>query len=294
MPTNDPACALPAIGREGAWATCWLGAGVWDGWRAMAYDDALLDWAREQSLWPSLALARAYAWREPTLSLGTHQPVKDVSALRARFAQRLARGELQWTRRPTGGRAILHDGDASFSVISNAPACLRLSVADSYRVFCRIEAHALEALGVKAQTAEAIQTSQSAPTAPAGHRPSGAYMRSPACFETRTQTDLLDGSGRKISGSAQLRRAGGLLQQGTIFLPGGIPLDAFARAFSQAFEAAWPTAERIPEARITQCPRFQALWAARLDDYAAQSDRLLITDPGPGGPPAPAPRRDPI
>jgi lipoate-protein ligase A len=109
-------------------------------------------------------------------------------------------------RRPTGGRAILHGQDISYAFITNAPDILRLSLKASYAIYAGLTQRAFEQLGIQSRFADS-----------AGSRD---YLRSPVCFETHTSSDLVTVKGQKISGSAQLRRSGGLLQHGAAFLDG--------------------------------------------------------------------------
>src|SRR5438105_3962404 len=73
----------------------------------MALDEALMAYARETGTW----VLRVYSWSSPTLSLGRNQ--------RARGGYdptRLAQQHIDVVRRPTGGRAILHDREITYSV----------------------------------------------------------------------------------------------------------------------------------------------------------------------------------
>ncbi|HKW51164.1 MAG TPA: hypothetical protein VJQ53_05455, partial [Candidatus Eisenbacteria bacterium] len=79
----------------------------------MAIDGALLEWAASG---PSRAVFRTYAWSRPTLSLGRAEPYPagwDVGALEA--------AEVDVVRRPTGGDAVLHDGELTFAVAASLP-----------------------------------------------------------------------------------------------------------------------------------------------------------------------------
>lgn len=233
---------------------CWLGAGVWPGEQAMAFDDALLAWLCQQpTMAPPVLLARTYQWQRPTVSLGVHQPTADHPRLQARFC-RVSTGPLMWVRRPTGGRAILHDRDISFSFVCNAPALLQGRVADSYRVLCGLLAQTLQAMGIDARPC----------TQPPRDRD---YTRSPICFETHTASDLFGANGQKVSGGAQLRRAGGLLHQGTVFLePFGVSGDAFSQALEATVRRALGPAA-LCQTAVTQDAAFQALLTARHHAY---------------------------
>src|SRR5437762_2701634 len=73
----------------------------------MALDEALMVYARETGSW----VLRVYSWSSPTLSLGRHQKARGGYDL-----TRLAEHRIDVVRRPTGGRAILHDREITYSV----------------------------------------------------------------------------------------------------------------------------------------------------------------------------------
>lgn len=161
------------------------GAGAWN----MALDQALLEQAAAGDAAPIL---RFYSWQQPTLSLGRlQQPGQEL-------LRRCADLGVPAVRRPTGGAAILHYHEVTFSII--APAHGLGSVMESYRVFARAIAAGLRRLRVEAQLMELGQT---------------APRKGLLCFAAPAQCDLEVG-GRKLLGSAQARHAGVLLQQNSL------------------------------------------------------------------------------
>lgn len=222
-----------------------------DGVAQMALDEALLEWVRHQAD-PAL-ITRTYTWSEPTLSLGVHQPERDYPDLARTYGSHIR----AVVKRPTGGRAILHGKDVSFAFITNDPAILKQRLADSYGHFTGFVRRALKALGVPVEeTAEATGT---------------GYLRSPVCFETRTPSDLKDGTGRKIAGSAQLRRQNGILQHGAAFLkPYGIEAPVFTGALFQAVAQHAGQNELAPFPLETIAARRRALETA----YAGVADEI--------------------
>ena len=74
----------------------------------MALDEALMCYARDTGRW----VLRVYSWRAPTLSLGRNQTARGGYDL-----ERLADRGIAVVRRPTGGRAILHDREVTYSVV---------------------------------------------------------------------------------------------------------------------------------------------------------------------------------
>ena len=172
---------------RGTWRLLDTGAapGAWN----MAVDEALLEALRLGLVPPTL---RAYRWARPTLSLGYAQRTDSVDLAAA------AAAGVDVVRRPTGGRAVLHAGDFTYAVaVTGLPA----GVAASYRALAAALVEALRALGLQASLA------------PGTARPG----RSAACFATATLADLVV-DGRKAIGSAQVRRAGAVLQHGTLYL----------------------------------------------------------------------------
>lgn len=166
-----------------------LGPGPWN----MALDEAIFQLYLERRSPPTL---RIYGWSPPCLTVGYSQSVaKDVDLARCQ-----AEG-IPVARRPTGGRAILHEAEATFGLVGHAPEG---SIAHSYDQAARAVIAALAGLGLRAEVA-----------GPRG-RPDGS-LRSGACFDAAFGHEIVVG-GRKIAGIAQARRQGGFLCQGTLLL----------------------------------------------------------------------------
>ena len=169
-----------------------------DGAANMALDEALLERARLTGE----SVLRVYGWRAPTLSFGRNQ-----AALGAYDAGRLRERGLAVVRRPTGGRAVLHAREVTYSVAApvrgSEPGAGRASLAESYARINRLLCDGLRRLGVAAEVAVR-----------AGRAP--RPVASP-CFETPVAGELVVG-GRKLVGSAQWRDGGALLQHGSILV----------------------------------------------------------------------------
>ncbi len=222
----------------------------------MALDEALLEYCR--SLPAPVLVVRTYRWEVPTLSLGVNQPDKDVAALLRLYGDLDGGCPPALVRRPTGGRAILHGEDISFSFVTNDPTLLKQPLKDTYCVLTRHIRHTLEALGIAVQSCEE-----------AGDRD---YLRSPVCFETHTASDLVAENGQKLAGSAQLRRAGGLLQHGAAFLkPYGVSESAFASRLFHTVAQAYglPALADFPLASVRD------LLAERQAAYIKESGEIL-------------------
>lgn len=161
-----------------------------DGPDNMALDEALLVRARDADE----CVLRVYAWATPTLSLGRHQRAAGVF-------DPAARG-VSIVRRLTGGRAVLHHREVTYSV--TAPAARGDTLRASYAAINGILLDALQRLGVRAALAQATATR----LAPPGSAP---------CFELPAVGEIVLGA-RKLVGSAQLRDGGAFLQHGSILI----------------------------------------------------------------------------
>jgi lipoate-protein ligase A len=178
--------------------------GAWN----MAVDESVLEHVGRRESLPTL---RLYAWQPPCLSLGYAQPFADVDSARLR--------ERGWelVRRPTGGRAILHTDELTYSVVS-PPGEPRLagSVLESYNRLAAALLAALRDLGLPVEME----------TGKAGDNGS----INPVCFEVPSAYEITVG-GKKLIGSAQARRKEGVLQHGSLPLTGDLTRITQALAF---------------------------------------------------------------
>jgi len=165
-----------------------------DGATNMALDEVLMRRAARTGEW----VLRCYAWSRPTLSLGRNQLACGRYDLDA-----IARRGIDVVRRPTGGRAILHDREVTYSV--TAPVEGAGPLRESYARINRLLVHGLSALGVPVEVA-----GRRAAALPPGVAP---------CFDLPSAGELTH-AGRKLAGSAQWRDEGALLQHGSILLDG--------------------------------------------------------------------------
>jgi lipoate-protein ligase A len=170
-----------------------------DGAMNMAVDEAVLRAVAKEDVPPTL---RLYAWAPPCLSLGRGQPVDDVDQ------KALEAAGYDLVRRPTGGRAILHIDELTYSVIvpQDDPRVLG-SVVESYRRLSQALVRALTLLGV--------------PDIEADQRVDSGEEEGPVCFEAPSDYEITAG-GKKLVGSAQMRAEGVVLQHGTVPLHGDI------------------------------------------------------------------------
>jgi lipoate-protein ligase A len=165
----------------------------------MAIDEAILD-AHLQGLCPPTL--RVYRWNPPAISLGFFQKVD--KEIEQETCRELGVGVV---RRLTGGRAILHDDELTYSVVTSEEYGASRSLAESYRSLNQGLIAAYDTLGLEVCL-------EAHPREPA----------SAACFSSAGSADLTF-QGRKICGSAQCRRGSGLLQHGSL------PISVNAQSF---------------------------------------------------------------
>ena len=170
------------------------------GQRNMAVDEALLEAVRSGRSGPVL---RLYAWEPPCLSLGYGQQWTDADS------DRLQAAGWGLVRRPTGGRAILHTDELTYSItLPDDHPLAQGDILDSYRRISRALLAGLQSLGLETQAERRAERRL---------RPAG-----PVCFEMPSHYEVTTPDGRKVIGSAQTRRRGGVLQHGTIPLYGDL------------------------------------------------------------------------
>jgi lipoate-protein ligase A len=164
----------------------------------MAIDEAILIGVGGGHSPPTL---RFYGWKPAALSIGYFQKAEDEVDL-----HELRRRGLGFVRRPTGGRAVLHDNELTYSVIvPESHPGMPASVGDACRLLNRGLACGLRRLGIDARPA-GLPDGGKRPVSPAA---------SAACFDSPSSYELVAG-GRKIAGSAQMRQRGAILQHGSV------------------------------------------------------------------------------
>jgi lipoyl(octanoyl) transferase len=190
-----------------------------DGVDNMALDEAL---ARRAARTGD-AVFRVYAWSHPTLSLGRNQRARGCYDEEA--AGRLG---VSFVRRPTGGRALLHDHEITYS--ATLPCDGAAGARSAYALINDVLLNALGRLGVRAERAAATTA------LPPGPRP---------CFDVPAEHEIVS-NGRKLIGSAQWRRGGALLQHGSILVRDDQPMiGRLSRPASNGTPAAATLAEAL-------------------------------------------------
>ena len=158
----------------------------------MAIDEALLLMEKSRGYSPAI---RVYRFVPPTLSIGYFQSMK-----REVDIDRCRKKGFDYVRRPTGGRAVLHDKELTYSVTMASPhSVIDMSLLDSFHFLSKGIIKAIELLGGKAYFSSREDKE----------------ILSPSCFAAPTFSDILI-NGKKVVGSAQMRNENGLLQHGSI------------------------------------------------------------------------------
>lgn len=169
--------------------------GAWN----MAVDEAILEHIEKGLSRPTL---RLFAWDPACLSLGHNQPIADVDRARLR--------EYGWkvVRRLTGGRAILHTDELTYSVTgSTGEPVLVGGVLESYNRLAQALLLAVKNLGLPVEMKEGRTTENGRPN--------------PICFEVPSMYEITV-AGKKLIGSAQARKKEGVLQHGSLPLTGDL------------------------------------------------------------------------
>ncbi|HPX95091.1 MAG TPA: biotin/lipoate A/B protein ligase family protein [Brevefilum fermentans] len=166
----------------------------------MAVDEAILEAIFTGEALPTL---RLYAWQPACLSLGHAQAFSEVNT------EQVKANGWDIVRRPTGGRAILHVDELTYSVIVPlSEPRVRGGVLESYLRLSEALLEALRLLGLNPQ---------------ANQQPSNQNSKTPnpVCFEVPSNYEITV-NGKKLIGSAQARRKDGLLQHGALPLYGDL------------------------------------------------------------------------
>jgi lipoate-protein ligase A len=212
-----------------------------DGATNMAIDEAILHAVATGQALPTL---RFYAWEPPCLSLGRAQETDDVDL------DALEAAGFGLVRRPTGGKAILHIDELTYSVVApGAEPRVAGGILESYRRLSTGLVRGLEQLGVREIVAD--------------QRAARTRLEGPVCFEVPSDYEITAG-GRKLVGSAQMRAQGAVLQHGALPLYGDIARICSllaARPDPDAVRARAATVEAVLGKRISWEETVEALAA---------------------------------
>jgi len=171
-----------------------IDSGPCDAYYNMALDEAIATEVRRGAAPPTL---RFYGWARPSVTLGCFQKTSDIDM------EYCKEHNIPIVRRPTGGRAILHGDELTYSFSARTDqGPFSRGLLDSYRRISHAFEMALKKIGVTA--------------GPKKEREKGRVLgRSPLCFQSSSYGEILT-EDKKLVGSAQKRWNNGLLQQGSV------------------------------------------------------------------------------
>ncbi len=169
-----------------------------DGYTNMAIDEALF-----QSEVPVL---RFYRWRPPAISIGYFQKLEEEIDL-----EECRRQGIDCVRRISGGKAVLHDKELTYSFVISTELMPK-NVIESYKIISKAILIALENLGLKVEMSPAplSRNKKWIPKRCGVKR----IQKSPLCFNDPSYYEIVV-DGKKIVGSAQVRKNGKILQHGS-------------------------------------------------------------------------------
>jgi len=187
-----------------------------------------VDHALAACLSPGEAVLRIYRWSCATVSFGRNEPARN------RYDPAAGRNAgVELVRRPTGGRAVLHDRELTYAAV--LPLTARGGLRATYRLINRGLVEALRSMGVPAVMAEG--------------RGSPAGLDSGPCFDEPAPGEVTV-AGRKLVGSAQARLEGALLQHGSLLIGAGQERLFALGATSEGFRTGGCTVETERYGRV--------------------------------------------
>ncbi|MEK7741570.1 MAG: biotin/lipoate A/B protein ligase family protein [Nitrospirota bacterium] len=165
----------------------------------MALDEAIAISVRKGSSAPAL---RLYSWDRPSATLGCFQKISDIDTEYCRDAS------IPVVRRPTGGRAILHNKELTYSFsVKTDNDLFSKGIFDSYKKISAAFYLALSKIGLLPELKLIRETRHLSLIT--------HHSKSPLCFQSASYGEITI-NGKKVIGSAQKRWTDGLLQQGSI------------------------------------------------------------------------------
>lgn len=224
------------------------------GWENMAVDLALLDRAEADGE----GWLRLYSWAPHCLSFGRHEP-----AARRYGRERVRALGLDTVRRPTGGRAVWHAREITYAV--TRPFERTEPIREAYLAIHSMLRDALVGLGVPARLAPATTRARS--------------LSAGACFASAAGGEVTVG-GRKLVGSAQLRRGRALLQHGSILLEDDQAMVAALSPASAPQARATSLAEAL-QRLVAHAEIAEAIGAAARAAFGGEWMQGTGVDPGP-------------
>lgn len=181
-----------------------------DACRNMAIDEAVSIMVQRGRSEPTL---RFYGWSRPSVTLGSFQKIGDINL------EYCNSNDIPVVRRPTGGRAILHDNELTYSFSSGyLPPYFSDGLINTYGYLGKAFYDAIKSLGIEVEIRK--------------RREKGEVLTGSAlCFQSTSYGELSIRN-RKVIGSAQKRWKDGFLQQGSIQFV--VDADGMEKVFREA------------------------------------------------------------
>ena len=176
----------------------------------MAIDEAIMIAHREGLVPPTI---RFYQWSPPAVSLGYFQDLKkeiDVDVCQDM--------RIDIVRRPTGGKAVLHDKELTYSfIIKENHPLVNDSILDTYKKISGGMIRGLSYLGIKAELVPLREKLKSNPLLKGEKSEIRHSDFKSICFSVPSQYEVKV-EGKKIVGSAQVRKREIVLQHGSLLI----------------------------------------------------------------------------
>ena len=164
-----------------------IDTGFNDAFTNMAIDEALLN--------SEIPVLRVYFWKPGAISVGYNQNIKEINS------EYCKKNNIEIVRRLTGGKAVFHDQEITYSfIVPENSNLLPYEINESYKTIANALVITLKKININAEikkTPERIET--------------------PVCFNSSNWYELLVDN-KKISGSAQRRMNGKILQHGSLLI----------------------------------------------------------------------------
>ena len=173
----------------------------------MAIDEAIMIAHKKEIVPPTI---RFYQWSPPAVSLGYFQDMQKEINLNA-----CRNSGIDIVRRPTGGKAVLHDRELTYSfVIRENHSLINKSILETYKKISQALILGLDFLGIKADLVPLKEKMDKNNKKKSVH--DSGYFKT-ICFSTPSQYEVQVG-GKKLIGSAQVRKRGVVLQHGSLLM----------------------------------------------------------------------------
>ncbi len=180
------------------------------GFMNMAIDEAIMIAHREGLVPPTI---RFYQWSPPAVSLGYFQDLKkeiDVDVCQDM--------RIDIVRRPTGGKAVLHDKELTYSfIIKENHPLVNDSILETYKKISGGMIRGLSYLGIKAELVPLREKLKSNPLLKGKKSEIRHSDFKSICFSVSSQYEV-QVKGKKIVGSAQVRKREIVLQHGSLLI----------------------------------------------------------------------------